>query len=112
MLLKTGVTHDQVQGPIWYACGVIESIYRANGLRFVITALTDGHADKPNSLHNKGLAVDIRTRDIPVDLCGQVIQNVKQRLRGLGFDVVPESDHLHVEYDPKDPNTGWIARLA
>ena len=112
MLLKNTVTHDQVQGCIWYACGVVESIYRANGLRCVVTSMRDSHEAKPNSLHHQGLAVDVRTRDVPQDLRVQLIQQVRNRLVGLGFDVVPETDHLHIEYDPKGKLSGWLGTTS
>lgn len=111
MKLKESVTKQDVKPPIWYACGIVEMIYRANNLQFVVTSMTDSHDDRPKSLHLKGLAVDIRTRDIPPGLLDQVFKSVQAVLNPKGFDVAPEGDHLHVEYDPK-PNEDWMTRTA
>ena len=66
----------------------------------VITSASDGKHG-PNSLHYNGQALDLRTRHIN----GQGLQLVVDKLKeafGSQFDVVLESDHIHVEFDPKD----------
>ena len=66
----------------------------------VITSGNDGKHG-PNSLHYVGKALDLRTRH----LHGQAIQQIVDRLRealGDQYDVVLESDHIHLEWDPKD----------
>ena len=66
----------------------------------VITSANDSKHG-PNSLHYKGQALDLRTRH----LNGQGLQAVYLKLKeslGEQFDVVLESDHIHVEWDPKD----------
>lgn len=107
MTLKEGVTKQGVQPPIFYALGVAEMVYRYNGLRLVVTSLTDSHAHKPKSLHNKGLAVDIRIRNIPHDLLRMVHGSLHSVLNGMGFDVVLEKDHIHIEFQPKGPAENW-----
>lgn len=72
---------------------------------FTITALNDGkHSNR--SRHYLGCAVDMRTWK---DYSGQQIsrtdkakiaEELRKRL-GADFDVVPESTHIHIEYDPK-----------
>ena len=51
-----------------------------------------------NSLHYKGCAVDIRSRDMlnPL-LVSQGLNNIL----GPDFDVIFEGDHIHIEYDKK-----------
>jgi hypothetical protein len=63
----------------------------------VITSITDGQ-HKPGSLHHTGRAIDLR---LPVNtaMIGPIVATLRSRLPG--YDVVPESDHVHVEYDPK-----------
>ena len=66
----------------------------------VITSASDGKHG-PNSLHYKGQALDLRTRHIN----GQGLQLVVDKLRealGSQFDVVLESDHIHIEFDVHD----------
>lgn len=53
-----------------------------------------------NSLHYKGLAIDIRTKDVALSRIAGFITALKARL-GADYDVVNEGDHIHIEYDPK-----------
>lgn len=64
----------------------------------VITSGTDG-THKRNSLHYRGRALDLRTKTLGDDKYLWA-ETVKRRL-GKGYDVILESDHLHVEWDPK-----------
>ena len=100
-ILKSGVTQQGVRSPVFFACGVTEMIYRHRGYTCVITSLTDSHADRPKSLHNAGLAVDFRTKNVPRDLWPSLTDEISSVLNPMGFDVVLEADHIHVEYQPK-----------
>lgn len=111
MMFKTSVNKDKVQPPIWYACGVAEMVYAYKGLLFTVTSLTDGHKDRPKSLHHQGLAVDIRTRHVGAQLLRTIYETIHGVLNPRGFDVVLESDHLHIEYDPK-AGERWQQREA
>ena len=66
----------------------------------VITSGAEGEVGdrrhRPNSLHYEGLAIDIRVRDYVWCL----IEMLKTRL-GVGWDIVEEGDHIHIERDPK-----------
>lgn len=62
-----------------------------------ITSGKDG-AHMADSKHYRGLAVDIRTRDM------MKVSNVVAALKSHFFmqlDIVFEVDHIHIEYDPK-----------
>lgn len=111
MVLKESVTRQGVQPPIWFAIGVVEACLRNTRWPCVVTSLTDSHAHRPASLHNRGLAADIRTRHIPADYLPSFVDSVKSILDPLGFDVVLESDHLHMEYDPKGVETWFTLEL-
>lgn len=106
MILKAGVDVNNVQPPVWYAIGVAEVIYRNQGLKLTVTSLTDSHQSKPDSLHNKGLAVDLRTRNVPLGLISIIDHTLRGILDPMGFDVILEVDHIHIEYDPK-PGEIW-----
>ncbi len=69
----------------------------------VICVVTEGTGGKHSSgsLHYVGLAVDLRTRSIPPNLREPVAQQIRVAL-GEEYDVVLESDHLHIEFQPKD----------
>lgn len=100
MLFKKGVKREGVQYQIWYAIGVAEMIFRANGQKLVITSLTDG-THMVNSCHAKGLAMDIRTKGVPSDMLMTLFNALKRTLDPLGYDTIVEKDHIHSEFDPK-----------
>lgn len=68
------------------------------GRAAVITSTTDGKHMR-GSKHYKGLAVDLRTRDLPDDVVKRYGFALSFALRKL-CDVLIESDHIHVEYSP------------
>ena len=87
--------------PIWEAALLIDSILvDLYGMTTVtITSGNDGkHGER--SLHYKWQALDFRTFDWPRGKSAEIVANIRRRL-GKDYDVVLESDHLHVEYDPK-----------
>jgi len=65
----------------------------------VITSMVDGTHGR-GSLHYVGHAVDLRTRTIPAGKRAGVIEEIRSRL-GDQYDVIPEVDHLHIEWQPK-----------
>jgi hypothetical protein len=99
MRVKDGVAFDGVKGPILRAMVLIEKIMEGTG-EYCITSVTDGKHG-PNSLHYKGLAMDLRTRHLRVP---EKVDEIAKAIRGeLGrnYDVVVEKDHIHIEFDPK-----------
>jgi len=109
--LKRGVRTEGVQAMIWFALGVAQEIYRALRKPLVVTSLTDSHAKRPKSLHNKGLGADLRTRHLTAPQVCQVHADLEAALGPLGFDVVLETDHIHIEYDPKQ-GEAWLREGA
>lgn len=95
-VVSSGVTKEIV-----FAIGVADEIYRriANQ-EVVITSLNDSQ-HMAGSLHYLGQAVDFRTRTLTLNQLNQIVAELKNRLYPLGYDVVLESDHIHIEYDPK-----------
>lgn len=77
-----------------------ERVMDSLGVACVITSAADG-THKQNSLHYVGKAFDLRTRDL---LQGHAEAAREKLAAALGdqFDVVLESDHIHVEFDPKN----------
>ena len=98
---KSSINAENVSYRIWFAVGFAEALSRVLNLgEVVVTSLRDGtHSD--NSLHYKGLAVDLRTRHLTEDQLTFWVQLLKTYLDPLGFDTVREDDHVHIEYDPK-----------
>ena len=78
---------------------VVSSVWSLNGLTPTVTSGVDG-THMAQSKHYSGDAIDFRTRDVDPVKLRAMITTVRSRL-GSDYDVIPETDHLHVEYDPK-----------
>lgn len=74
-------------------------VFQSFGHDCTITSGVDGKHGE-NSLHYAGRALDFRTRTVPIGTRPKLAKELRARL-GANFDVVEESDHLHVEWDPK-----------
>ena len=66
--------------------------------RITITSVSDSIHSR-GSLHYIGNAVDIRIKDMKINI-EQYIEALKKAL-GKNYDVVKEIDHIHIEYQPK-----------
>jgi hypothetical protein len=97
---KQGVSSEGLEPVMSKALDILE-FARKKALDYcslqeaVITAGKDpGHS--ANSLHHVGLAIDLRTNDF-----AQAYAHFLSLELGVGWDVVVEVDHVHVERDPK-----------
>lgn len=95
--LKSDVRPRGLSNEILLAIFIAASIYDDTEQTMTITSLTDGKHGA-NSLHYTGDAVDLRL-PMPV-VTAQIVTRLKQSL-GKSYDVVLETDHIHIEYDPK-----------
>ena len=97
MKLKDGVNLQDVSWRMFKAAVIAEEVYCKYGAELVITSANDSKHGA-NTLHHKGLALDLRTWS----LSGRETQVASELQKALGdeYDVVLESDHIHVEYDP------------
>lgn len=101
-MIKAGVDLRGLQPQLAIAYTIASWVFsNKTGQRCVITSGSDGKHG-PNSLHYKGKALDIRINNLRPDQIHPVYLTLKECL-GDQFDVVLESDHLHVEFDPKEP---------
>lgn len=108
MRLKKGVSVHGLNTEILVGIMVAESVWAklAVGTEMVITSGTDGVHSK-GSKHYTGDAVDLRTRDIPKEFHAGIVSELQLALNGRegngggDFDVVLESTHIHLEYDPE-----------
>ena len=101
-MIKSGVKFEGLHA-IWsIAYPIVLYTYRnvVPGIDPVITSGSDGK-HKTNSFHYSGKALDFRTKNIPEHKLQVLLPILRQNL-GENFDVVWETDHLHIEYDPKD----------
>ena len=112
MNFKRGVNTRTGSKRIWYAMGVIQAVYWMYGQSCVFTSLKDGnHGNASKHYEGEGEAVDVRTRDIPLNIGNMIFKTIKGLLDPLGFDTVderlkdgkenPNGPHFHIEYDPK-----------
>ena len=53
----------------------------------------------PYSWHYWGRAVDVSTRDIDREKLEKLVVEMRRDL-GFQYDVIYDSDHLHIEFDP------------
>ena len=98
MRLKRGVKLRGLTPACLLAMMVAEGLYKENGYRLTITSVCEGKHSR-GSLHYVGQAFDCRIR-LAADAPQMLRDELKRRL-GSEFDVVLESDHIHVEYQPK-----------
>lgn len=98
MLIKVGVDISRLRPEIRKKLSMIEGEYKQIAQELVITSTFEGN-HSAGSLHYANLAVDIRR---PPDGLHYAIANISNAL-GPNYDVVTESDHIHIEYDPKPP---------
>jgi hypothetical protein len=96
---KPGVSWNPTEA-LARAYSIAESVITGLGAPFVVTSGTDGK-HSVGSLHYGGNAMDVRRWDL--DRLGKTSQAVSLIRAQLGndFDVILESDHIHIEYDPK-----------
>ena len=101
-MIKPGVDLRGLTPQMAVAFSIAQNIFREKaGASCVITSGSDG-THGPNSLHYKGKALDLRTNNLRPEQVHPVYATLKIAL-GAQFDVVLEEDHLHVEFDPKEP---------
>lgn len=98
MELKAGVQLANLSPQIVLALTMADQAYRAIGVSMVVTSISDGK-HSAGSLHYSGQAADLRTRTVPVKQ-RQALRDTIARTVGSEFDVVLESDHIHLEFDP------------
>lgn len=98
MRIKRGVRLSETMA-IWAMLTTAKEVVEDLGVEFVLTSGTDG-AHMPRSLHRKGRAIDFRTRKMLRNAKHRCAQEIRRRL-GDSFDVVIETDHIHLEFDPK-----------
>ena len=116
----TRVNFDGVQPDIYKIFPVLDQVYQKYvGHKPTITSARDSQHSTPNSLHYRGLAVDVRTNDLigagdyakysPASVKVAILGELKKALNatpgGSDYDVILEvsPEHLHIEYDPHPP---------
>lgn len=83
----------------------IANVYKSLGKELTVTSVCDGK-HKAGSKHYEGYAFDCRTwknsTGVQMSLREkEALANACRESLGEDWDVVVESTHLHIEYDPK-----------
>lgn len=109
MQLKQGVKIEGIKPECLVGLIIVDRYFSEQKTDFVVTSVKDGKHGE-NSLHYGGYAFDVRIRHldgIPASFSSEdklmamtYAKDLRERMGGL-FDVVVESDHIHIEYDPK-----------
>ncbi len=101
MLLKQGVRLHGIRPEIVLALQIAEKVYekRTRSTEMVVTSVIDGRHSH-GSLHYIGAAVDLRTRNIDGQTVNDIVADLMEALNN-DYDVIRESNHIHIEYQPK-----------
>lgn len=98
-ILKPGVNLAGIKPEMAFAAIACYGAYAEIGLDVVVTSGLDGK-HSANSKHYSGHGLDIRTRHVPAEKLDALTASIRGCL-GDDYDVVLESDHVHIEFDPK-----------
>lgn len=99
--LKPGVDVRGIQPEMVLGLQIAQAIYERHNFPFVVTSVVDGK-HSANSLHYRGRAADLRIWGVPEGKREALAAEIRYAL-GKQFDVVLESDHLHLEFEERDP---------
>ena len=100
MKLKSGIDIVGLRPETLLGMTVVDGLFRLWVEEMTVTSVCDGagiHARK--SLHHVGFAFDCRWPE-SIESHDEIVRLLRERL-GPQFDVVGESDHIHVEFQPK-----------
>lgn len=103
MQLKQGVRLNGIKPELLVALLAANGIYTEAGYQMIVTSVTEGKHSRA-SKHYTGCAFDLRISHLSEGVASNVVNRLTFAL-GSDFDVILESDHIHVEYDPKDSLT-------
>jgi hypothetical protein len=99
MRIKSGVRIAGIKPELLFGLRVAETVYEVFGFPLIVTAVVDG-VHKVGSKHYVGMAADLRISHLGNSIAPQIVAMLKS-LIDQDFDIVLESDHIHLEYDPK-----------
>lgn len=98
LLLKEGVRLIGMSPQINLAVNIATWVYYEHGHDCIVTSVADGeHSSR--SLHYSGNAVDLRIFHLAAGESHTITSKLREALTN-DFDVILESDHIHIEYQP------------
>ena len=96
--MKRGVVLVSSEPYIFEIMQAARVAYATHGKDVTITSGIDGTHSR-TSLHYRGRAIDLRTRNLTDNQRVEIMGDLKAIL-GDDFDVCFEGDHFHCEFDP------------
>jgi len=100
VIFKDGVYVRGVSAELVLGLSALDSAHRElTGEAVTVTSVSDGrHGNK--SLHYSGRGADVRTRHLSAEERQAFFAKASDYLPE-DFDLVAESDHFHLEFDPR-----------
>lgn len=99
-MLKPGVQLLGIRPEVAFVMPFVYDVAKRFLGGLVVTSACDGQHMR-GSHHYKGCAIDIRTRTAATpEHIDAAVELLRDEL-GPDFDVVRETDHIHLEFDPK-----------
>lgn len=106
-----GISAYGLQPEMLWALDRTVEVWNGHGIKYVTVTSGRGGLHGEKSLHNSGHASDVRRWEFDAQLLKEkVIPKLKKKL-GDQFDVVLESNHIHIEFQPKGQRP-YLTKLA
>ena len=99
IILKAEVSINGVKPEIVYAMERAGDIWDKFNKDLVVTSVCDGEHNT-NSLHYVGYACDLRTNSLSESQLKRAVDMLRNCL-GKQYDIVLDSDHCHLEFQPE-----------
>lgn len=99
LALKPGVRLTGIRPEMIIAVIAASALFEREGVDCIITSGIDGK-HSVTSLHYTGAALDFRTKHVSREAANRISHHLRHAL-GRDFDVIHESTHIHVEYQPR-----------
>ncbi len=106
---KSGVLAFGLQPEMLWAADRGVGVWSKHGIAYFTITSARGDKHGAGSYHPLGLAIDVRTRGLSADTILTLVDDLRAAL-GTDYDVVLESDHIHIEYQPKEAYTYLTVR--
>jgi hypothetical protein len=99
--IKHGVDLNGLRPEMTLALQIAAEAYKQAGFDCWVTSAHEG-VHSPGSLHYVGLAVDLRTESAGIARTkARALTAVIRAALSVQYDVVAESRHIHIEFQPK-----------
>ncbi len=99
MLKSDNVSLANLAPQLALACVMANEVYNDYDVDMVITSANDSN-HSTTSLHYAGAAVDLRTYTLDESKRSECVERIRKKVGG-DFDVILESNHIHMEYQPR-----------